>query len=148
MKSRVLGKSLWLLAVFAGASWAQHPESLEEMKVHVTRVAQEEKVRLCAGIARRSLDEARERYAKGTEAEGKALLHEAEVYADQAADAAIRTKKHEKQLEIDLRDLSHRLLTLKRELTPEDQPDAEAAMAHLEKLRTQLLESMFGKGKR
>jgi len=105
-------------------------------------------VRVCAGIARRAVDEAKDRYSKGVGEEGKLLLNDVEAYADKAADAAIQTKKHEKQLEIDLREISHRLEALKRELSPEDQPAADAVMGHLEKLRTRLLNSMFGKGKR
>ena len=76
------------------------------------------------------------------------MLRDAETYADQAVEAAIHTKKHEKQLEIDLRDISHRVEALKRELEPEEQPYAEAAMGHMERLRTRLLESMFGKARR
>jgi hypothetical protein len=127
---------------------AQKPETLDEMKARVTQLPLEERVRVCAGIARRAVEEAKDRYAKGVDEEGKLLLHDAETYADQAAEAAIQTKKHEKQLEIDLRDISHRIEALKRELGPEDQPYAEAAIGHLEKLRTRLLESMFGKAKR
>ena len=126
---------------------AQSAESLEEMKARAAQVSVEEKVRVCAGVARRAVDEAKDRYAKGVDEEGRLLLRDVEAYADKAAEAAIQTKKHEKQLEIDLRDLGHHLDALKRELGPEDQPAALAAIGHLEKLRTRLLESMFGKGK-
>jgi hypothetical protein len=149
MKRSVILSMLLLLGVAAGtARAAEKPETLDEMKARVTQVPPEARVRICAGIARRAVEEAKDRYAKGVDAEGKVLLHDAETYAEQAAEAAIQTKKHEKQLEIDLRDISHHLQALKHELGPEDQPYAEAAVGHLEKLRTRLLDSMFGKGKR
>jgi len=149
MKRGVITSFCFLLGLSVGlARAAQKFETLNEMKARVTQVPTDERVRICTGIARRAVEEARERYAKGVDEEGKLLLHDAETYAEQAAEAAIHTKKHEKQLEIDLRDIGHHLEALKRELAPEDQPYAEAAVGHLEKLRTRLLQSMFGKTKK
>jgi len=149
MKRGVITSFCFLLGLSAGlARAAQKFETLDEMKARVTQVPTDERVRICTGIARRAVEEAKERYAKGVDEEGKLLLHDAETYAEQAAEAAIHTKKHEKQLEIDLRDIGHHLEALKRELAPEDQPYAEAAVGHLEKLRTRLLQSMFGKTKK
>jgi translation initiation factor IF-2 len=149
MKWGVITSLVFLLGLTAGpARAAQKLETLDEMKARVPQAPVEERVRICAGIARRAVEEAKERYAKGIDEEGKLLLHDAETYAEQAAEAAIHTKKHEKQLEIDLRDIGHHLEALKRELAPEDQPYAEAAVGHLEKLRTRLLESMFGRTKK
>jgi len=149
MKRGVITSFCFLLGLSTGlARAAQKFETLDEMKARVTQVPADERVRICTGIARRAVEEAKERYAKGVDEEGKLLLHDAETYAEQAAEAAIHTKKHEKQLEIDLRDIGHHLEALKRELAPEDQPYAEAAVGHLEKLRTRLLQSMFGKTKK
>jgi|SRR5882672_3066095 len=149
MKRDVITGLLFLLGLTVGvAQAAQKPETLADMKARVNQVPVEERVRICAGIARRAVEQAKDRYAMGVDEEGKLLLRDAETYADQAAEAAIQTRKHEKQLEIDLRDISHRIEALKRELGPEEKADAEAAMGHLEKLRTRLLASMFGKAKR
>jgi translation initiation factor IF-2 len=149
MKRGVITSLVLLLGLAGGpALAAQKLETLEEMKARVPQVPVEERVRICAGIARRAVEEAKDRYAKGVDEEGKLLLHDAESYAEQAAEAAIHSRKHEKQLEIDLRDIGHHLEALKRELAPEEQPYAEAAVGHLEKLRTRLLESMFGKSKK
>jgi cytochrome c553 len=148
MKQGAIGGLLLFLGLSAaGVSAAQRPETLDEMKTRAAQVPVEEKVRVCASVARRAVDEAKDRFARGIDDEGRILLRDVEAYADKAAEAAIQSKKHEKQLEIDLRDLSHHLDALKHELGPEDQPAAVAAIGHLEKLRTRLLESMFGKGK-
>jgi len=127
---------------------AEKPETFAEMKLRAETTPPDECVRICAGVARRAIEEAKTEFSAGTDSAAKALLGEVKTYADKAADAATHTRKHEKQLEIDLRDLSHRLEALKRELTPENQPAVEEAMTHLEKLRTRLLDSMFGKGKK
>jgi hypothetical protein len=149
MKRGVITSLVFLLGLAgAPALAAQKLETLDEMKARVPQVPVEDRVRICAGIARRAVEEAKDRYAKGVDEEGKLLLHDAESYAEQAAEAAIHTRKHEKQLEIDLRDIGHHLEALKRELGPDDQQYAEAAVGHLEKLRTRLLESMFGKSKK
>jgi hypothetical protein len=149
MKQSVMAGLLFLLGSTAIATPAtQKPETLAEMKVRAAVLPPNECVRLCAGIARQAVAEAKDQYGKDADDEGKLLLQDVESYAEKATNAAIQTKKHEKQLEIDLRDISHHLEALKRDLSFEDQPTVDAAMRHLEKLRTRLLESMFGKGKR
>ena len=147
-QSITVALALALCQIPAVTHAAEKPETLAELKARAESVPPEECVRLCAGIARRAVEEAKDRYDKGADQEGRLLLKDVVAYAEKAADAVIRTKKHEKQLEIDLRDISHHLEALKRELDPEDQPFAEEAMGHLEKLRSRLLESMFGKAKR
>ena len=137
-----------LLQGFPAARAAEKLETLAELKARAEISAPEECVRLCAGIARRSLEEAKDRYAQGADEEGRQLLRDVESYAEKAADAVTRTRKHEKQLEIDLRDIAHRVEALRRDLDPENQRYADAAAGHLEKLRKRLLESMFGKGPR
>ena len=53
-----------------------------------------------------------------------------------------------KNTEIDLRKMSEKLRDLKRTLDFEDQPPVQAAMDHLEDLRTNLLALMFSKEKK
>lgn len=137
-----------LLQGFPAAGAAEKPETLAELKIRAESVAPEECVRLCATIARRALEEAKDRYAQGADEEGRQLLRDVESYAEKAADAVTRTKKHEKQLEIDLRDIAHRVEALRRDLDPENQRYADATAGHLEKLRKRILESMFDKGRR
>jgi hypothetical protein len=144
----IVGIVLGLICLQPGVSSAQKPETLAELKARASGMPQEECIRICAAVARRALVESKEQFEKGSVEEAKNLLRDVQTYADKAADSSIRARKHEKQLEIDLRDLTHHLEALKRTLSYEDQPAAEAAMEHLEKLRTQLLESMFGKGKK
>lgn len=133
----------WTIA-FAG----QKPETLAGLKVQAAAAAPQQCVRLCAGVARRALLEAKDQFEKGAYQEARTALQDLTAYADKAANAAIGSRKHEKELEIDLRDISHRLDALKRDVSLEDQAAVADAMSHLETLRTQLLQSMFGKKKK
>ena len=147
-RGAIFGILLGLICLRPGVSMAQKTETLAELKAQAAGMPPEECIRICAAVARRALEESKGQFEKGSVEEAKNLLRDVQTYADKAADATIRTRKHEKQLEIDLRDLTHHLEALKRTLSFEDQPAAEAAKEHLEKLRTRLLESMFGKEKR
>ena len=144
----IFGIVLGLICLQPGVSPAQKLETLAELKARAAGMPPEECIKICAAVARRALEESKEQFAKGSVEEAKDLLRDVQTYADKAADATIQTRKHEKQLEIDLRDLMHRVEALKRSLSFEDQPAAEAAREHLEKLRTRLLESMFSKGRK
>ena len=147
MKAWIIVAVLCLFGV-GPAFAAQKPETFAELKLRADATPPEECVRVCAGVARRAIEEAKDQFAAGADGAAKALIADVKTYADKAADAATRSRKHEKQLEIDLRDLSHHLDALKLQVGVEDQQSVEEAMAHLEKLRTRLLDSMFGKGKK
>ncbi len=120
----IVGMVLGLICLQPGMLPAQKPETLAELKARADGMPQGECIRICAAVARRALAESKEQFEKGSVEEAKNLLRDVQTYADKAADAAMRTKKHEKQLEIDLRDLTHHLEALKRTLSYEDQPAA------------------------
>jgi len=107
-------------------------------------VPADERVRICTGIARRAVEEAKEATPRASMKKANSCFMTPKPMPSRRRRRHSH-KKHEKQLEIDLRDIGHHLEALKRELAPEDQPYAEAAVGHLEKLRTRLLQSMFGK---
>ena len=147
MKPWVIVAAFCLLGA-APAFAAEKPETFAALKQRADATPPDECVRVCAGVARRAIEEARDQFAAGADGAAQALIAQVKTYADKAVEAATHTKKHEKQLEIDLRDLSHHLDALKHQVSVEDQQPVEEAMAHLEKLRTRLLDSMFGKGKK
>ena len=65
--------------------------------------------------------------------------------ADKSADAATKTRKREKNVEIDVRKIADKLRDIKRTLAFEDQPPVEQAIRQLEDIRTTLLKEMFAK---
>jgi hypothetical protein len=148
MKHRWMTALIFLLCFHGAGALAEKPEALAEMKTRAEGARPGDCVRLCADTARRALDEAKNEFAKGEPETARTALADVATFAEKATDASILTKKREKQLEIELRAISHRLADLKRSVAFEDQPAVETTMEQLEKLRTRLLESMFGKAKK
>jgi hypothetical protein len=127
--------SLVLLLCFAGtAAKAAKTETLAEAKARAEATRPEE--------------EAKAQFGQGNADAAKMELQSLAAHAEKSCDGAIQTHKREKQLEIELRQISHRLGDLKRTLASDDQPGVQAVMEQMEKLRTRLLETMFGKGKK
>ena len=88
MKHGGIGGVLLFLGLSAvGVSAAQRPETLDEMKTRAAQVPVEEKVRVCASVARRAVDEAKDRFARGIDDEGRLLLRDVEAYGDLAVAA-------------------------------------------------------------
>jgi hypothetical protein len=87
-------------------------------------------------------------YSDGQVDDARKTLDEMVSLSDRAVAAASQSHKHLKNVEIDLRKISDKLRDLKRTLNFEDQAPVQAAMDHMEVLRTNLLALMFGKGKK
>ncbi len=139
---------IFLLCLSAAQAKATKTETLAEAKAHAAATSPKECIRLCIDLAQRELDEAKTQFAQGNSEAAKVELQAVSAHAEKSCDGAIASNKREKQLEIELRQISHRLGDLKRTLSFEDQPAAQAVMDQMEKLRTRLLETMFGKGKK
>ena len=97
--------------------------------------------------AQQQLKLASQLYNDGKPDEAAAGLNDMVAYSDYASDTATKSRKHVKNVEIDLRKMSEKLRDIKRTLNFEDQPPVQVAMDHLENLRTNLLGLMFGKEK-
>ena len=139
---------IFLLCFSVAQAKAAKTETLAEAKARAESSSPKECVRLCIDLAQRELDEAKAQFAQGNSEAAKIELQSVAAHAEKSCDGAIASHKREKQLEIELRQISHRLGDLKRTLSFEDQPAAQAVMDQMEKLRTRLLETMFGKGKK
>jgi len=137
-----------LLCCSMAEAKAAKTETLAEAKARAEATSPKECIRLCIDLAQRELDEAKAQFAQGNSDAAKIELQAVAAHAEKSCDGAIASNKREKQLEIELRQISHRLGDLKRTLSSEDQPAAQAVMDQMEKLRTRLLETMFGKAKK
>ena len=147
MKSIAQYSLVLLCCVAAAEAKSAKTATLAEAKAEAEATRPEECIRICVDLAQRELDEAKAQFTQGNSEAAKTELQAVTAHAEKSCDGAVATHKREKQLEIELRQISHRLGDLKRTLSFEDQPAAEAAMQQMEKLRTRLLETMFGKGK-
>ena len=77
--------------------------------------------------------------------QARAAVDDIVTYSEKARDSATQTKKHLKNVEIDVRKIADKLRDIKRTLAFEDQPPVEQAIDRLEDIRTTLLKEMFAK---
>ena len=137
-----------LLCCYGLSVRAVTTDTLAEAQAKAEALRPEECVRVCIDLAQRELNDAKFQFIQGDSEKAKVTLQSVAAHAEKATDGGILGRKREKQLEIELRQISHRLGDLKRTLPYEDQASAQAVMDEMEKLRTRLLESMFPKGKK
>ena len=108
----------------------------------------EDRPPIFAEIAELQLRNADQLYNEGKTDEAQAAVKDVINYSDKAADAAARSGKKLKNTEIAMRKMAEKLRDIKRSLSFDDQPPVQSAIEHLEDLRTDLLNRMFGKGAR
>ena len=139
----VYALGLALLSAFGVAK----DESVEELKARLESAHPEERPELCIQIARRQLRNADKLYVDGSIDKAGAAVDEIVSYAEKARDAATQTKKHLKNVEIDVRKMAEKLRDIKRTLAFDDQAPIDQAIRHLEDVRTTLLKEMFASDK-
>jgi len=139
---RQLAFYILLLASVCGAA---KDETVAELKAHVESAHPEDRPVLCIRIAQQQLRNADSLYSEGNASQARAAVEDIATYSEKARDAATQTKKHLKNVEIDVRKMVDKLRDIKRTLVFEDQPPVEQAIHRLEDVRTTLLKEMFAK---
>lgn len=145
-------RSRWWLVAFAALACvrpllalASEP-TVDELKARVESASVGDRPRLCVQIAQRQLQAADKLYAAAEVDQGQATLAEVVEYAERARDASIQSHKQQKQTEIAVRGLTRRLTDLLHTLPRDEQPPVRDAIVRLQKVRDDLLTSMFPKG--
>ena len=141
---RRLAFTVLLLSV-ASAYGAVKDETAAELKARLESARPEERPELCIQIARRQLRNADKLYSEGKVDQARDAVDDIVTYSEKARDAATQTKKHLKNVEIDVRKMAEKLRDIKRTLVLEDQAPVEQAIRRLEDVRTTLLKEMFAK---
>jgi hypothetical protein len=135
-----------VLAVAVSAGWAVPDKaSVEELKTRAANTKPEDRGNLCLQIAERQVTAADKLYRDGKVEEAQAAVQDVVSYSRQAGDAAGQSGRHVKNTEIALRKMAHRLTDIKHTLAAQDQTPVQTAIDTLEKVRTDLLNRMFGK---
>ena len=126
--------------------WASHKDTpLPELKARVETAKPDERATLCIQIAERQVESADKFYTEGKIDDAQAAVHDVVAYSQKAAEAAGQTGHKLKNTEIALRKMAHRLIDIKRTLAFDNQAPVQDAADALEKLRTEVLNRMFGK---
>jgi hypothetical protein len=142
---RALGFTL-VFTLAATASWAiPNQPSVDELKSRLSNARPEDRGNIALQIAERQVAEADKLYTDGKIEEAQAAVQDVVSYSSQAGDAVSQSGRRVKNTEISLRKMARRLTDIKHTLSSDNQPPVQAAIDSLEKIRTDLLNHMFGK---
>jgi hypothetical protein len=122
---------------------AASDESVDALKARIASASTEDRAEISIRIAQMLLHNADTLYKEGHVDEARAAVDDVVAYSEKARDAAIESKKHQKNVEISARKMSERLRDIKRTLAFEDQAPVDHAVRRLEDVRTALLKEMF-----
>jgi hypothetical protein len=136
--------TLLLLALASGYGAAKD-ETIDQLKARVETARPEDRSELYIRIAKLQLRNADRFYVEGRVDQARAAVDDIVASCEKARDAALQTKKHLKDVEIDVRKIADKLRDIKRTLAFDDQPPVDQAIRRLEDIRTLLLKEMFAK---
>lgn len=138
---------IFVLIWAATASWAvPEQSSLDELKSRLANTTRpDDRGALCLQIAERQVAAADKLYTDGKIEEAHAAVQDVVTYSQQAGDVVSKSGHRLKNTEIALRKMARRLTDIKHTLASDNQPPVQAAIDALEKIRTDLLNHMFGK---
>ncbi|HZW80357.1 MAG TPA: hypothetical protein VFF50_07795 [Candidatus Deferrimicrobiaceae bacterium] len=125
---------------------ARREVTVAELKQEVANANVAERPALCVEICERQLDAADRFYVAGDSEQGKAALVDVTAFAELARNYAIQSHKREKQSEIAIRKMAHKLANLKHTVSVEDQGQVQNTIDRLERVRDDLLAAMFPNG--
>lgn len=145
---RLVFTILLLALALATGYGAATDEVVAVLKAHFESAHPEDRPDLGIRIAQEQLRNADKLYGSGDADQARAAVDDIVTYSEKARDAAILTKKHLKNVEIDVRKMAEKLRDIKRTLAFDDQAPVEQAIRRLEDVRTTLLKEMFAKDKK
>jgi hypothetical protein len=139
--------AITIVAITAVANPKEHAEpTVDELKAKISIANVGDKPRLCIEVAQLQLKEADKLYATGEIDKAQASLADVVSFSEQARDYSIQSHKHQKQSEIAVRAMTRKLNDILHTLSREDQVAVKDALNRLERVRDDLLASMFKKG--
>lgn len=140
---------IWIVLLLARVACAAPAEqSLEQLKAKAAAASRGEQAVLYAQVAREEVELADQHFTAGDVNLGHAAVREAVAYAEKAGDAARSSKKKLKQTEVSLRRTARRLSDIGKTLALDDRPAVEQAVKEFQHIEDQILEAMFGGGKK
>jgi len=143
---RVAGLLLLVMGAGNVTGFGKEEPTVDELKARLSAANTGDKVKICVQIAEKQLAETDRLYATDDLAKGQSALTDVVSYSELARDYSIQARKHQKQTEISVRSMSRKLNELLHSLGKDDQSPVRDAIDRLEKVRDDLLASMFPKG--
>ncbi len=150
MRSGLLIIAVLALAVSAMAqerkvseAEVNHAKQVADSTAHTT-----ECTKSCLEAARLLAEFSDQYYTDGNVELGLKTMQSAADYANKAGQASIQARKHQKNTEIGLRKLEKRIDEIRQSLNVEDRPPIEEIVKQIDKLRSDILLSLFGSPKK
>lgn len=122
------------------------PPTVEELKARVAKANLPDRPALCIHISELQLAAADRFYTAGDSEKAQASLVDVVAFAALARDYSIQSRKHEKQSEIAVRKMVHKLADMKHTVSHDDQEQVQTTIDRLQRIRDDLLAAMFPKG--
>ena len=145
--TRLLFVLLLVLAPLASAWASSHDElSVADLKARIASASPSDRTHLCIQIAQKQLDETDKLYAAGDLEKAQPSLRDVVAYSELARDYSIQSHKNQKQTEIAVRTMARKLTSLLHSLGGAEQAPVKDAINRLDRVRDDLLDSMFKKG--
>jgi hypothetical protein len=135
-----------LMAAVSARAVATEDPALDAMKNRLSSTGIGDRPRLCVQIAEHQLAETDKLYAAAEVEKAQASLTDVVAYSELARDYAIQSHKYQKQTEITVRVMTRKLTEIMHNLAHDDQAPLRDAINRLERVRDDLLASMFKKG--
>ncbi len=134
------------LALAAVVMARSNEPTVEELKARVASTSVRDRPHLCVEIAQKQLTEADKLYGASEFEKGQAALTDVVAFSELARDYAIQSHKYQKQTEIATRNMTRKLNDMLHSLGGPDQAPVRDAINRLQRVRDDLLASMFPKG--
>lgn len=144
---RCLWNVLRLSLILAVASALARTEpTVEDLKSRISAANVADRAKICLEIAEKQLNTTDKLYTADDVEKAQTSLTDVVSYSELARDYSIQSHKHQKQIEIAIRSMTRKLNDLLHVVGREEQGPLKEAIAHLERVRDDLLAAMFPKG--
>jgi len=137
---------LMLFLAHLAAATSHNDLTVDQLKAKVSSANVSDKVHICVQIAEKQLDSVDKLYAAGEVEQAQPALTDVVAFSELARDYSIQSRKHQKQTEISIRAMTRKLGDILHLLAHEDQAPVQNAISRLDRVRDDLLTSMFPKG--
>ena len=134
------------MLTLAGTAYAQSDPIIDGLKGKLSSTGVGDKPKLCLQIAEHQMAQTSKFYAASEDEKAQPALTDVVAYSELARDYAIQSHKHQKQTEIAVRGITRKLTEILHTLGHEEQAPVKEALSRLQKVRDDLLASMFNKG--
>lgn len=135
-----------LMLVSAASALSSTPAdkpAMQELRARADAAQGQYCAEVCVEAAAALVEDADKQFTDGNPELGHQEMKDAVAYAEKATKGSIQSNKRQKKTEIGLRKLSRRMTDIRQTLAADDRPPVDELIKSVEKMRTQLLMSMF-----